>query len=96
MNDKVILKPKVKEDNMTTFSIRIEKELAQKYADLSYKTQYSRNELISIALKHYMNVVKVEEIPETKSSMSDEANTETSEKSQKTIKKKIPVDKDKK
>jgi len=86
MADDVILTRKIKEDTMVTFSIRIEKELAQKYDELSYKAHYSRNELINIALNHYIDVVKLElPIPD-----------ESSDQQEKVLKKKIPVKKDKK
>ena len=93
MADEVILKPKTKkEDNMVTFSIRINKDIVQKYDDMAGKANYSRNELISIALKHYIDVVKFEEIPAAETLVS----AEYSDKSKKLIKKKIPVKKDKK
>lgn len=89
MADEVILKPKTKkEDNMVTFSIRINKELVQKYDEMAGKANYSRNELISIALKHYMDVVKFEEIP-----VSDPLESYESTEKVQTIKKKIPRNK---
>ena len=44
-----------KEDKTVTMTIRIEKELQEKYTNLSDKTNYSRNELIGRALKYALD-----------------------------------------
>lgn len=51
-----ILKPK--EDTTTTFSIRVDKALLRKYDELSNISGYSRNELINIAMREYVDAVK--------------------------------------
>lgn len=56
MDKEIILRPK--EDNSVTFSIRIDKELLKKYDELSNISGYSRNELINVAMKSYIEVVK--------------------------------------
>lgn len=56
MDKEFILKPK--EDTTTTFSIRVDKALLRKYDELSNRSGYSRNELINIAMREYVNAVK--------------------------------------
>ncbi|MDO5145848.1 MAG: CopG family transcriptional regulator [Eubacteriales bacterium] len=48
--DKFIITPK--EENYVTMTIRMERKLQEQYNDLSAKTNRSRNELISMALKY--------------------------------------------
>ena len=50
MINKFIVTPK--EDQSVTMTIRIDRTLQEKYNDLSNKTNRSRNELISIALRY--------------------------------------------
>lgn len=52
MNDKLIIAPKGegREEKTVTMTIRIERELQEKFDELSTKTNRSRNELINIAL----------------------------------------------
>ena len=50
---KFIIEPK--EDKSVTMTIRIEKELQEEYTKLSNKTNYSRNELIGMALKYALD-----------------------------------------
>jgi len=56
-----ILRPK--EDESVTFSIRVGRELIEKYNDLANRSGYSRNELIGMAMQHFIENVKY--IPET-------------------------------
>lgn len=56
MDKDIILRPK--EDATTTFSIRVDRDLLKKYDELSNKSGYSRNELINLAMKHYIDKVK--------------------------------------
>ena len=50
MINKFIVTPK--EDQSVTMTIRIDRTLQEKYNDLSSKTNRSRNELISMALRY--------------------------------------------
>ncbi len=50
MINKFIVTPK--EDQSVTMTIRIDRTLQEKYNDLSNKTNRSRNELISMALRY--------------------------------------------
>ena len=50
MINKFIVTPK--EDRSVTMTIRIDRTLQEKYNDLSNKTNRSRNELISMALRY--------------------------------------------
>jgi len=58
MEKKIILRPK--EDNTSTFSIRVDKDLLKKYDDLSETSHYSRNELINIAMRTFIDNVEFE------------------------------------
>lgn len=57
--DKFVITPK--EDSYVTMTIRIDKKLQQSYNDLSAKTKYSRNELISRALKYALEHMVIKE-----------------------------------
>lgn len=50
---KFIVTPK--EDKSVTMTIRIDRALQEKYNDLAAKTNRSRNELISMALKYALD-----------------------------------------
>lgn len=50
MINKFIVTPK--EDQSVTMTIRIDRTLQEKYNDLSSRTNRSRNELISMALRY--------------------------------------------
>ena len=52
MGKRVVIKPKKERD--CTFSIRIDKDIQDAYEELSSITGYSRNELINIAIKHFL------------------------------------------
>ena len=51
--DKFIVTPK--EDKTVTMTIRIDRTLQQEYNELSAKTNRSRNELISMALRYALD-----------------------------------------
>lgn len=51
--EKFIVTPK--EDKSVTMTIRIDRTLQEKYNDLASKTNRSRNELISMALKYALD-----------------------------------------
>lgn len=51
MDKKFIVRPK-NEDDKVIMTIRIEKELQEKYDDLAGKSNRSRNELICMALRY--------------------------------------------
>lgn len=72
MNDKIILRPK--EDSSVTFSIRVNKDLVEKYDDLANKSGYSRNELINRAMESYINSVKFVPNESSIESIFDEPN----------------------
>jgi len=50
MNDKFVVTPK--EDKSITMTIRIDRALQEEYNALSAKTNRSRNELITMALRY--------------------------------------------
>jgi len=54
MADKFIITKKSTEtnDKSVTFTIRIDRELQERYDDLALKSERSRNELISLAMKY--------------------------------------------
>lgn len=54
--NKFIIPPK--EDKMVTMTIRIDKELQQKYDELARETKRSRNELIGMALKYALDNIE--------------------------------------
>ena len=51
--EKFIITPK--EDKTVTMTIRINRALQEKYNELSFKTNRSRNELISMALRYALD-----------------------------------------
>ena len=53
MDDKFIIIPK--EDKKVTMTIRIDRTLQQEYNELSMRTNYSRNELIGMALRYALD-----------------------------------------
>ena len=58
MNNKVVLKPRKERD--CSFSIRVDKDVYGSYEELSSITGYSRNELINLAMKHYLDIVEID------------------------------------
>lgn len=55
MANKFIVKPKSddkKEDKFVVMSLRIEKELQEKYDELAKRSDRSRNELMNMALRY--------------------------------------------
>lgn len=59
MINKFIVTPK--EDRSVTMTIRIDRMLQEKYNDLSEKTNRSRNELITMALRYALENMEVKE-----------------------------------
>lgn len=59
MINKFIVTPK--EDRSVTMTIRIDRSLQEKYNDLSTRTNRSRNELISMALRYALENMEVKE-----------------------------------
>ena len=59
MINKFIVPPK--EDRSVTMTIRIDRMLQEKYNDLSEKTNRSRNELITMALRYALENMEVKE-----------------------------------
>lgn len=57
--EKFIITPK--EDKTITMTIRIERELQEKYNELSAKTNRSRNELIGMALQYALDHMELKE-----------------------------------
>lgn len=57
--EKFIITPK--EDKTITMTIRIERELQEKYNQLSLKTNRSRNELIGMALQFALDHMELKE-----------------------------------
>ena len=53
MDDKFVITPK--EDKTVTMTIRIDRTLQEEYNELSAKTNRSRNELISMALRYALD-----------------------------------------
>lgn len=56
---KFIITPK--EDKTVTMTIRIGKELQEEYSDLAAKTNRSRNELISMALRYALDNMELQD-----------------------------------
>lgn len=50
-----------KEDKTVTMTIRIDRELQEKYNKLSAKTNRSRNELISMALRYALENMELKD-----------------------------------
>ena len=59
MINKFIVTPK--EDRSVTMTIRIDRMLQEKYNDLSAKTNRSRNELITMALRYALENMELKE-----------------------------------
>ena len=57
--EKFIITPK--EDKSVTMTIRIDRDLQEKYNDLASRTNRSRNELISMALQYALDHMEVKE-----------------------------------
>lgn len=57
--DKFVVTPK--EDKTVTMTIRIDRSLQEEYNDLSVKTNRSRNELISMALRYALNNMELKD-----------------------------------
>ena len=57
--EKFVVKPK--EDKAVTMTIRIDRELQEKYNDLSAKTNRSRNELIGMALQYALDNMEIQD-----------------------------------
>lgn len=57
--EKFLITPK--EDSTVTMTIRIERELQEQYNQLSARTNRSRNELISMALKYALDNMELKE-----------------------------------
>ena len=57
--EKFIITPK--EDKTITMTIRIERDLQEKYNQLSLKTNRSRNELIGMALQYALDHMELKE-----------------------------------
>ena len=56
---KFIITPK--EDKTVTMTIRIDKELQEEYSVLAAKTNRSRNELISMALRYALDNMELQD-----------------------------------
>lgn len=59
MKDKFVVTPK--EDKTVTMTIRIDRSLQEEYIELSEKTNRSRNELISMALRYALDNMVIKE-----------------------------------
>lgn len=59
MNDKFVITPK--EEKTVTMTIRIDKDIQEKYNELSNQTNRSRNELISMALEYALKNMVIQE-----------------------------------
>lgn len=57
--DKFVVTPK--EDKSVTMTIRIDRELQEKYNELSTKTNRSRNELINMALQYALDNMELQD-----------------------------------
>lgn len=57
--EKFVIKPK--EDKTVTMTIRIDRELQEEYSDLAAKTNRSRNELISMALRYALDNMELQD-----------------------------------
>lgn len=55
---KFVITPK--EDKTVTMTIRIDRELQEEYSDLAAKTNRSRNELISMALRYALDNMELQ------------------------------------
>lgn len=59
MDKKIIINTK-NIDNYLTTTIRLEKNILDKYDDIAYKTNHSRNELMVLALKFALDYMEIE------------------------------------
>ena len=59
MSDRFVITPK--EDRTVTMTIRIDRTLQEAYNELSLKTNRSRNELISMALKYALDHMELKD-----------------------------------
>lgn len=57
--EKFVVTPK--EDKSVTMTIRIDRNLQERYNELSVKTNRSRNELISMALQYALDNMELKE-----------------------------------
>ena len=57
--EKLIIKPK--EDPYVYMTIRVTKDLQEKYTMLAAKTNYSRNELVSMALQFALDHMEIQD-----------------------------------
>lgn len=57
--EKFVITPK--EDSTVTMTIRIERELQEQYNQLAIRTNRSRNELISMALRYALDNMELKE-----------------------------------
>ncbi len=57
--EKFIITPK--EDKTITMTIRIDKALQEQYSDLANRTNRSRNELISMALRYALDHMELKD-----------------------------------
>ena len=57
--EKFVVTPK--EDKSVTMTIRIDRDLQEKYNSLAAKTNRSRNELISMALQYALDHLEIKE-----------------------------------
>lgn len=60
--DKFIITPK--DDKYVTMTVRIEKALQEEYNLLSARTNRSRNEVISMALRYALDHMEIKATPE--------------------------------
>lgn len=59
MDKKVIIS--TKSDDYVNTTIRIDKDVLNKYDDIAAKSKRSRNEIIGIALKYALDFLEIEE-----------------------------------
>ena len=57
--EKFVITPK--EDKTVTMTIRIDRELQEEYSDWAAKTNRSRNELISMALRYALDNMELQD-----------------------------------
>lgn len=62
MNEKFVIKPKNnirKEDKSIIMTLRLNREIQEEFDKLAFKSNYSRNELMCMALKYALNHLKL-------------------------------------
>ena len=59
MDKKIIINTK-NIDNYLTTTIRLDKNILDKYDDIAYKTNHSRNEIMVLALKFALDYMEIE------------------------------------